>query len=403
MKVLTKSSVVSRTAFFFLLSAACLSVQAGEPKFGDRQDLGLIEHDAISEASGLAASQSAAGVLWTHNDRGGDAVLFALSTAGKHLGVFQLDGVSARDWEDMASGPGPVEGQTYLYVGDIGDNQGGNDFKFIYRIPEPVVSATQSPVELTVSDFDRLVLQYPDGNRDAETLMIDPLTRDLYIVSKQEDSVRVYQAPSPQSATEIAVMQHGATLNLKGDGDGSATVAGDISPDGREILIKTLKRIYYWCRGPGETVFEALQSEPVSVPYVEEPQGEAVAWAADSSGYFTLSEETQDFDAHLFFYAREKATSVRAIPAAASTITLRSYPNPFNPETTLRFVVDRPAPVRLVVFDVLGRQMALLVDRRLPAGEHSRIWSAAGQASGLYIAQIRVGATTISRKLLLVK
>ena len=90
-----------------------------------------------------------------------------------------------RDWEDIAIGPGPQANVDYLYVGEIGDNDSKHKSIKIYRVPEPNVDANQTPVVVTVRGVETIELTYPDGPRNAETLMVDPLTKDIYIVSKE--------------------------------------------------------------------------------------------------------------------------------------------------------------------------------------------------------------------------
>jgi len=274
-------------------------------EFSDRVDLGLIEHPELVEASGLVESRKNEHVFWAHNDRNHLNRLFAFNTAGKHLGRYSINGVDNRDWEDMAIGPGPQPGVDYLYIGDIGDNESVHDFKYIYRVPEPVVDFNQEPVETTIVDVDTIIFQYPDGLRDAETLMLDPLTKDIYVVSKREfEDIRVYRAPYPQPTNQVIILEQVATLNL------SQIVGGDISPSGLEILLKNYTTMYYWNRTPNQNLWEAFNSAPVILPYIEEVQGEAVCWAPDSMGYYTLSEEPSNIPAHLFFYPRLNPSSV---------------------------------------------------------------------------------------------
>ena len=269
------------------------------PEFGNRIDMGLIESVELVEASGIVASRKNEHILWSHNDRNHQNRLFAINTRGKHLGVYWLEGIENRDWEDIAIGPGPVQGLDYIYIGEVGDNYSEYDFKHIYRIPEPEVDFNQEPIETTVYNAEKITFQYPDGNRDSETMMIDPLTKDIYVVSKREfEDIRVYRAPYPQSTTEVLTLDHMTTLNLW------QIVGGDISPSGLEILMKTYTRMYYWKRKPGQNLWEALDNEPAILPYIEEMQGEAVCWAADSMGYYTVSEENLGIPVHLFFYPR---------------------------------------------------------------------------------------------------
>ncbi|MGD8306278.1 MAG: T9SS type A sorting domain-containing protein [Ignavibacteria bacterium] len=274
--------------------------------FEERTDLGVVEYGPIDEASGLAASRKNENVLWLHNDSGDLNRLFAMNTSGEHLGIYTIVGATNRDWEDIAVGPGPASGEHYIYIAEIGDNNAVYDTKYIYRVLEPVVDDEQSPVKVNITDVDIISFEYPDGNRDAETMMVDPLNNDIYIVSKREDEVRVYQLAYPQSTSSTITATHVETLELKAglSTPGSWTVAGDISFSGLEILIKTRAHIFYWQRNEMDDLWDAFSVSPDTLPYTEEPQGEAVAWAPDSRGYYTVSEEVGGTPAHLYFYER---------------------------------------------------------------------------------------------------
>ncbi len=277
--------------------------------FGKQITQGEVEHPAIREASGLVSSRVQPHVLWTHNDSGDVPRLFALSRTGVHLGIVHLEGITARDWEDIALGPGPVAGQDYLYIGDIGDNRARHDLKYIYRIPEPAIALGQAPTETTVRDVETITVRYPDRPRDAEALLLDPISRDLFIVTKRATTVQVYRAAYPQSTTAITEMESFATIALDevvGASQGEqGAVAGDISADGLELVIKTYQKMFYWSRPSGAVSFFAFARQ--TVPYLPEPQGEGVAWAGDGSGYFTLSEERNNIAAVLYFYPRQSA------------------------------------------------------------------------------------------------
>jgi hypothetical protein len=101
-----------------------------------------------------------------------------------------------------------------------------------------------------------------------------------------------------------------------------------------------------------------------------------------------------------------QATAVREIlPAIPDRMTLeQNFPNPFNPATTIAFQLHDAGRVRLVVYDLLGRQVAILVDGVLGAGTHTATWNAAGFASGVYFYRMttdREGSAL--RKMMLVK
>jgi len=270
--------------------------------FGVSVDLGLVECDQLNEASGIAMSRRYTNVLWSHNDSGDESRVYAMSMQARHLAIFQLKGIEAIDWEDIACGPGPYTKMSYLYIADMGDNRAQRKTKTIFRLTEPTLPKLPTKQILSLNEFDCIRFQYPDGIRDAETLMIDPKTCDLYIVSKREKQVNVYCLPYPQSVNTINTLEIIATLPF------SWAVGGDISPDGNEMFIKTDNMVYYWKKSANETIKQFfLTPRLISVPYTQELQGEAICWYRKSLGYFTVSEEPwriENNQAHLMFYPR---------------------------------------------------------------------------------------------------
>ena len=259
---------------------------------------GLIENENLTEASGLVVSRSNPAVIWSHNDSGGQARLFLVGPSGNDLGEFKLTGIENRDWEDIAIGPGPEDGKTYIYVGDIGDNISRYKEKTIYRMIEPDISSIDEKITGEIAGTESIKFEYPDGIRDAETLMVDPLSKDLYIISKREPQVGIYLLKYPYSTTEVNVLEKIGKISL------SNVVGGDISADGNEVLLKTYSAVYCWEKKGDEDVGTLLQNEPVRLPYFREPQGEAIGWKVDGSGFYTVSEEPRGIEANLFFYMR---------------------------------------------------------------------------------------------------
>ena len=135
---------------------------------------------------------------WVHNDSGDTARVFAISGNGRDLGTFALGGATATDWEDIAVGSGPTAGVSYLYAADIGDNGQSRASIAVYRVPEPPVNAaTTTPVHKTLPDVATLTFTYPDGAHDAETFFVDPVSRELFIVTKDIfGASRVFRAPA---------------------------------------------------------------------------------------------------------------------------------------------------------------------------------------------------------------
>lgn len=260
---------------------------------------GILDNREINEASGLAASICNPGMLWTQNDSGDKARIFLIDEYGKHKATINFTGIKNRDWEAIAVGPGPDKDTSYMYIGDIGDNFARHEYKYIYRLKEPKINADDEVVELTIEDIDSIKFILPDGKRDSEAMMIDPMTSDLYIFSKREENVNLYLLPAPQSETEIITAQFVTSLPF------TQINAADISADGKEILIKNYNHVYYWKLNDNESIKEALKRRPHYPPYITEPQGEAIAFDRRGQGYFTLSEETNNKKPHLMFYLRK--------------------------------------------------------------------------------------------------
>ena len=375
---------------------------ANEPNFGSRQDRGEVQYAPINEASGIAASQRNPDVLWTHNDSGDLNRLYAMDAQGMHLGVYNINGAGARDWEDIAVGPGPEAGVSYIYIADIGDNTAQYLTKFIYRIPEPRVDPDQMPIDTVLTNIQTIALKYPDGSRDAEALMIDPLTRDLYVISKREANVHVYRLAYPQSTSGINTAALVTTLNM------AFVTAADISPNGLEILIKNYNQINYWCRDAQTTVVDALANPPVTVPYVIEPQGEAISWNHNGSGYFTVSEEFNNTPAHLYFYPKMPTGLDAKTPDIRSFELAQNYPNPFNPETTVTYVLPRSGAVKLEIFDATGAVVRTMHSGQQSSGRHQFLWDGTDEsrsvvASGMYYYRLQVNDSFLVKKMTLVR
>jgi hypothetical protein len=239
----------------------------------------------LLEISGVAASRINPGILYIHNDSGNPNQVYLTDGSGADKGTLTLTPVGNRDWEDIAVGPGPVAGVSYVYVGDIGDNDSKYPSVFIYRFPEPDLSGKTLPFISDITAVDIIELKYPEGAQNAETLMVDPLTKDIYIASKQSNLSKICVARYPQSTTSATVMTPVVQLYF------NKATGGDISPDGSEILLRSNELIWYWKIPTGTGISAGLLTKPQVAPYANnEPQGEGVGFAADGSGYYTDTE-----------------------------------------------------------------------------------------------------------------
>lgn len=236
----------------------------------------------LNELSGIVALDSG---LWAHNDSGDEARVFRLDAAGATQAVVRLEGVQAFDWEDM-TGAGPAAGE--LFVGDIGDNEGIRNEVTVLRfaVPEP---PPVGEVTIPAGDIQTITLRYPDGPRDAETLLVDPATRDIVIVHKRFGGAsEVYQAPEADWADGEAELERIGIVDV-GDTPLDATTAGDVGADGQVVALRTYAAVLVFPRDEDQSLAEALvENEPCDAPTRLEVQGEAITFTEE--GYLTVSE-----------------------------------------------------------------------------------------------------------------
>ena len=301
--------------------------QAANPQFNPGVQVGTLDPGHLFELSGISVSHSTAGRIFGHNDSPEDPndpvenLFWEFTPGGTVRQGYRLVGALNKDWEDMSLGPGPVAGTDYLYFGDIGDNYLARTAVVIYRVAEPTPpDPNQAPSITLINDYDTINLQYPGGARDADTLMMDPVNGDLYIVSREANS-KVYRAAAAQlvnGATVTMEMKASLPSSWYSSTTAGRPTAGNISPDGSEILIRSYTKASLWTRPPGTNLWDVFANEGVSVPIVAtEPHGEAIDFDKDGIGYYTISELQGTASQPIYYYSRVLAvTDVRVSSTA---------------------------------------------------------------------------------------
>jgi hypothetical protein len=260
-------------------SAACGTCTG----YGAAELLGQVQDPQLTAVSGIAASWRNPGVLYVHNDRDRPE-FFALAETGAVLGRFTVSGAAVRDVEDIAVGRCPAG--TCVHLADLGNNISPRTEFLILRVTEPLVPPGM--VASATLAAERLAFSYPDGPHNAESLMIDPGTGALYVITKVAAGQRsaVYKLPAFGAGGMASKV---VDLPVPAAGDQPATAA-DAHPCGAGFLLRTNNTAYEF-RIPVGAAFEAaFKVTPVSVPVGNEVQSEGIAYRPDGRGYYTTSE-----------------------------------------------------------------------------------------------------------------
>ena len=276
-------------SYFQLVSFSSCHKNAGDPGavlLFDSIPAGKVLQPIVNEISGIADSKANAGYLWGQEDSGNPPQVYLIRRDGTLAKTIYIKGIANRDWEDMA-----VSGND-LFIAETGDNGLAYTEYHFYKFPEPLATTD------TVRNVANIRFNYADGPHDAEAFLIDPVLKDIYILTKRDQPSRIFKLAYPYSLTSLNTATEVGTLPYSG------VVSATISADGKEILVKTYPAVFYYKRNNGESIPQALQKAGTSLPYKIEPMGEAVTFANDQSGFFTLSEKGFGSTVNLYFYKR---------------------------------------------------------------------------------------------------
>jgi len=238
----------------------------------------------LGELSGIAASRRHPGVYWAHNDSNNAGALFAIDPSGKVLARFPIRGLRPRDAEDVAVGPcARGAKQSCIYLADTGDNRKRRDAVWIARVPEP----ERLDGRTLVVEADSF--RYPGGARNTESLLVDPRSARLYVITKSLDGLgEVFRLEGLGSAAggravSVATLPAPAVL-------ARLTTAADAHPGGERVLLRTYTDVWELRRKGARSLEEVFTAPPVAVTSAPQVQPEAIAYAADGASYLLAGE-----------------------------------------------------------------------------------------------------------------
>ncbi len=257
---------------------------------------GELKNHAITEASGLAASRRYTNRLWALNDGGNAAVLYAIGSDGSNMGKLQISGARNRDWEDLASFE--WEGESYLLIADIGDNQAKRDRYALYLVHEPEMPGTRSvPVKRTIK------FVYEDGPRDAEALAVDVQEKRIFILTKRDNPPLLYELPLfpntggvqvARRVTSIMSLPQPSLADIFANPVlgklGDVPTAMDILPDGSAAIVMTYRSVLLYKRHSGMSWDDVFSRPPTEIANHSLMQGEALTFGRDGEQIYYTSE-----------------------------------------------------------------------------------------------------------------
>jgi hypothetical protein len=289
------------------------------------------------------------------------------------------------------------EGEVWFYEGGVGFD----------TIPE--LRFTQpGPWQLSADRFGRVMVNLGDANGDGYD--------DLYISpgnSADSLSFIYFGGPGFDTIPDITIAQDALV----------AASGGDINRDGYPDLITSFplesssgSRVYIYYGGPDMDSLPDIQIYARDLPEFSLWFGAAVAGLGDVNGDgvddFAAS-ALQDFSGRgevFIFSGTGEPTAVGDDPETIpSSFTLyQNYPNPFNPSTTITFELEQRSHVTLTILNMLGQEVAHLVNREMAAGAQSVRWNGTTDdgtpvASGIYLYRLTAGDFVQTRKMELLK
>lgn len=256
---------------------------------------GHLEDPDILEASALARSQRQPGLLFVINDSGADETVHVIDHRGMQVGEFELKGSRNKDWEDLATFE--LDGDPYVLVADIGDNEAQYKSRTLYFFKEPKPGKKDTRVDWEIR------FEYPDGPRDAESVAVDTENERVLVLTKRDIPPALYELPlRPDDDDKITATWLGTITSLppptrqdvefapKTNDWHWQPAAMDISADNRAAVILTGRAVYYYERQPGQSWFDALNTRPLRVSIGNFPNAEAAAFGDDQRSVFVTGE-----------------------------------------------------------------------------------------------------------------
>jgi hypothetical protein len=275
-RLFLQSDLVALFIFLFFAASAPAIEKPDWPK---------IENKQLKESSGLAFSTRTDEIVFSHNDSGDKARLFAFDRQGKNLCELEIEGASNSDWEDICSFE--RDDKHWLAIADVGDNDFARSSIQVYLVQEPKLKKDDGKQKTKV-DLE-LKIKYPQGSINCEAIAYDPIADKLLLLTKETFTCRIYSVAIPDEKGK-----HQLKAELIGRFAIPLVTGADISRDGKLLTITTYGPVCLVPRRGGDLKsawkVESAELEKLYVAVPLRKQGEAICFSPDSKTIWLTSE-----------------------------------------------------------------------------------------------------------------
>ena len=268
--------------------------EAAEPAEPAIELVGRIDIKEVDEASGLARSHIAPGVLWLHNDDG-EPRLYAVDDNGQRRGRLTLKDTRNRDWEDLSSFV--LDGTPYLLIADAGDNMSRRKSVYLHIVEEPDLKEDDKVREKPAWTIK---LRFPDGPRDVEAVTVDIENERVLLLSKRDLPPVLYSVPLRPAGETVTATRLGELRSLPPPRRSDVIAAPKTKSwhwqptamdiHGDSAIILTYRGLYHYTRAAEEDWFDALNQRPQRQSLGRIPDAEAAAIGDDPAIAFITIE-----------------------------------------------------------------------------------------------------------------
>lgn len=320
-----------------------------------KPDFRYLLPDEINETSGLIQWD---GGFWTHNDSGGENIIYKLDTvSGEVVQKVRIVNSTNIDWEDIA------QDENFIYIGDFGNNNGNRDNLAIYLVDKDDIYSDEylevnaRKITFTYEDYTGKIEKTKNNNFDCEAMIATNNYIYLFSKNRGDDKSKLYQLPKNQG-DYIAQLKY--TFNSSG-----LITGADLSKNTNELILvgytnnSWIPFLWLMFDFEGEDFYSGNKRR-IDMLNIPATQTEGICYTAEGRG--VLSSESNP----LFYTTMYDFSTKQWVGEGASTILnkgkvdfdFKIYPNPLgNKKLKIVFTNMPPNDYNIAIYDSMGRMV----------------------------------------------